>query len=167
MPRRYAHNVRQTRTKASSTIVVKKAHTLKSLCLTNRKRRILYISKCYAGSQHDYTLLQDCFTPVVDWFKQKTVRLDLGFQGFKEVYKCRKLYIPHKRKRVKKGACNELSEAQKLCNKAQAAARIKVEHSIGGMKRYRIISHRLTLKSTVIINCIIGVCAGLWNFVLK
>jgi DDE superfamily endonuclease len=68
---------------------------------------------------------------------------------------------------VKKGASNELNEAQKSCNKAQAAERIKVEHGIGGMKRYRIVSHRLTLKSTAIINCIIGVCAGLWNFVLQ
>jgi hypothetical protein len=103
----------------------------------------------------------------VDWFKQKTVRLDLGFQGFKEIYKCRKLYIPHKKRRVKKGATNELSVEQKEQNKIQAAARVKVEHSIGGMKRYRILSHRLTLKSLTLIHCIVGVCAGLWNFILK
>jgi hypothetical protein len=135
--------------------------------VTGKQKRILYISKCYEGSHHDYTILQDCFTPAINWFKQKTVRVDAGFQGFKEKYKCKKLYIPYKKKRVKKGACNELSEAQRNCNKAQAAQRIKVEHGIGGMKRYRIISHRLTLKSTTIINCIIGVCAGLWNFVLQ
>jgi hypothetical protein len=68
---------------------------------------------------------------------------------------------------VKKGQANELSEWQQVQNKAQAAERIKVEHSLGGVKRYRILSHRLTLKSTTIINSIIGVCAGLWNFVLK
>jgi hypothetical protein len=135
--------------------------------VTNPKKRILYISNAYEGSRHDYKLLQDCFAPSINWFKQKIVRLDLGFQGFQELYKCKKLYIPYKKKRVKKGECNELSEAQKQANKAQAADRINVEHSIGGMKRYRIISHRLTLKSSVIINCIIGVCAGLWNFVLK
>jgi hypothetical protein len=93
--------------------------------------------------------------------------VDSGFQGFKDTYQCKKLYIPYKKKRVKKGACNELSEAQKQGNKAQAAERIKVEHGIGGMKRYRMISHRLTLKSTAMINCIIGLCAALWNFVLK
>jgi len=135
--------------------------------VTNTKKRILYISKCYEGSQHDYSILQHCFTPAVNWFKQKTLRVDSGFQGFKDKYQCKKLYIPYKKKRVKKGACNELSEAQKSCNKTQAAERVKVEHGIGGMKRYRIIAHRLTLKSTAIINCIIGVCAGLWNFVLK
>jgi hypothetical protein len=111
--------------------------------------------------------MQDCFTPAIDWFKQKIVRLDLGFQGFKEVYKCRKLYIPHKRKRVKKGATNELSTEQKQQNKMLAAQRVQVEHSIGGMKRYRILSHRLTLKSATLIHAIVGICAGLWNFILK
>jgi hypothetical protein len=135
--------------------------------VTNKKKRILYISNSYEGSQHDYSILQHCFTPAVNWFKHKTLRVDLGFQGIKELYECKKLYIPHKKKRVKKGACNELSEAQKQGNKQQAAQRIQVEHGIGGMKRYRIISHRLTLKSTVLINSIIGVCAALWNFVLK
>ena len=137
------------------------------MCLTSKQKRILYISNCYEGSHHDYSILQDCFTPALSWFKQKTLGLDLGFQGFKDKYQCKKLYIPYKKKRMKQGACNELSEAQKRCNKAQAAARIKVEHSLSGMKRYRIVSHRLTLKSTVIINAIIGVCAGLWNLVLK
>lgn len=75
--------------------------------------------------------------------------------------------MPYKKKRVKKGESNELSEVQKAQNKAQAAQRIQVEHSLGGMKRYRILSHRLTLKADTTINCIIGVCAGLWNFVLK
>jgi DDE superfamily endonuclease len=135
--------------------------------VTNTKKRILYISKCYEGGRHDYSILQHCFTPAVNWFKHRSLRVDLGFQGIKELYKCKKLYLPYKKKRVKKGECNELSEAQKSCNKTQAAERGKVEHGIGGMKRYRIISHRLTLKSTATINCIIGVCAALWNFVLK
>src|SRR3982751_27138 len=102
-------------------------------------------------------MLQDCFTPALNWFKHKIIRVDSGFQGFQDKYRCKKLYLPYKKKRVKKGGCN----------KAQAAERVKVEHGIGGMKRYRIISHRLTLKSTAIINSIIGVCAALWNFVLK
>jgi hypothetical protein len=87
-------------------------------------------------------------------------------QGFQDKYRCKKLYIPYKKKWMKKEVCNELSEVQKSCNKAQAAQSIKVEHGIGGMKRYQIISHRLTLRSTTIINCIICVRAALWNIVL-
>ena len=47
------------------------------------------------------------------------------------MYKCKKVYIPNKKKRVKKGEINELSEVHKAQNKEQAAERIKVEHSIG------------------------------------
>ena len=145
----------------------KKSHTVKSLLLTNKEKRILYVSELYEGSVHDYHLLQDCFSPELSWFKQKIIRMDLGFQGFKDLYSCQKVYIPHKKKRGAKGESNELSEQQKATNKEQAAQRIKIEHSIGGMKRYRILSHRLTIKSMAVINCIIGICAGLWNLVLK
>jgi hypothetical protein len=91
----------------------------------------------------------------------------MGFQRFKDGYRGNKLYIPYKKKRVKKGQANELSEQQQAQNKAQTAERIKVEHSLCGVKRFRILSHWLTLKFITLINCIIGVCAGLWNFILK
>ena len=45
------------------------------------------------------------------------------------------MYIPYKKKRCAAGQSNELSEQQKAINKEQAGQRIKVEHSIGGMKR--------------------------------
>ena len=106
------------------------------------------------------------FPPTHDWFSGLVIRLDLGFQGFKELYTCEKLYIPIKRKRVAKGESNELTKEQKEQNKELAKDRIKVEHSIGGMKRYRILEHRNRLKSIEVIDRTIGVCAGLWNFTL-
>jgi DDE superfamily endonuclease len=72
--------------------------------------------------------------------------------------------LPHKKKRVAKGESNELSEEQKAQNKELGQERIFVEHSIGGMKRYRILEHRNRVKSKKVIDQIIGVCAGLWNF---
>lgn len=95
------------------------------------------------------------------------VRLDLGFQGFSDLYVYKKMYMPIKRKRVPKGQSNELSEEQKAYNKATGQERIYVEHSIGGMKRYRILEHRNRVKSKRVLDRIIGVCAGLWNFVLE
>lgn len=94
------------------------------------------------------------------------VRLDLGFQGFQHLYSCKHLYIPIKRKRTKKGVCNELSQQQKQHNKQSSKERIVVEHAIGGMKRYRILEHRNRLKSGPVINQVVGVCAALWNFSL-
>lgn len=101
------------------------------------------------------------------WFEGLSIRLDLGFLGFKDLYACDSLYIPHKRKRVAKGQSNELNDEQKAYNKELGKERIFVEHSIGGMKRYRILEHRNRVKSKKVINQVIGVCAALWNFVLE
>ena len=47
-----------------------------------------------------------------------------------------------------------------------ASERIKVEHSIGGLKRYRILSDRLRTHLIDLYDGIIRVCARLWNFYL-
>jgi hypothetical protein len=115
---------------------------------------------------HDHAILQQCFAPQQHWFKQCRVRLDLGFQGFAALYACKELFLPYKKKRAAKGKSNELSEEQRRINKEQAGQRIFVEHSIGGMKRFRILCNRLRLKTTAFMDTITGVCAGLWNYAL-
>jgi hypothetical protein len=129
-------------------------------------KRILYVSEVHEGSKHDYAILQQCFDPEQHWFRKLRVRLDSGFQGFTGLYKYETVFIPHKKKRVAKGQSNELSDEQKLVNKEQASRRIVVEHSIGGMKRYRLLCNRLRMKGTALINTVIGVCAALWNLTL-
>jgi hypothetical protein len=101
------------------------------------------------------------------WFRSFVVWVDLGFQGFATKYRCRRLFLPVKKKRVAKGESNELSDEQKQTNKTQAQQRVAVEHSIGGLKRFRILSNRLRLKSTALTDTIIGICAGLYNFALN
>ena len=61
---------------------------------------------------------------------------------------------------------NPLTDTQKDENTRMASLRIKVEHSIGGMKRYRILSDRLRNHLIDLYDDILGVCAGLWNFYL-
>ena len=50
--------------------------------------------------------------------------------------------IPIKKPRNTKTSKNELNDEQKTQNKALAQQRIYVEHSIGGMERYRILVNR-------------------------
>jgi hypothetical protein len=69
--------------------------------------------------------------------------------------------IPHKKSKTK-----PLTDNQKGENKLMASERIKVEHSIGGLKRYRILSDRLRTHLIDLYDDILGVCAGLWNFYL-
>lgn len=145
----------------------KKRHTNKALFAKGSKKHILYLSELYTGNSHDFEILKDCFAAEENWFEKFKVRLDLGFQGFTNLYTCKKAYLPIKRKRVKKGCSNELTDKQKQINKKQAKERVSIEHSIGGMKRFQILSNRIRIKDTGFLNIILGVCAGLWNFMLN
>ena len=135
--------------------------------IANKAKWIFYISKVYKGKAHDFPILQEEFEPGKGWFEQYKVRLDLGFQGFGKEYRCAQVCIPHKRKRAKKGVDNSLTEEQKKENTELGKERIFVEHSIGGMKRYRILVNRNRIKDFNLVNEVVGVCAGLWNFHLK
>lgn len=86
--------------------------------------------------------------------------IDLGFLGIQKLYGA-KVHMPKKKPRN-----GELTEADKAYNKSISQNRIKVEHSIGGLKRYRILSDRLRMKSMTKYNQIAGICAGLWNFMI-
>ncbi|MBU6340980.1 MAG: IS5 family transposase, partial [Bacteroidetes bacterium] len=59
-----------------------------------------------------------------------------------------------------------LTEDHKNSNKQRSSVRVKVEHSIGGLKRFRFLSDRLRYRNIQLYNLVAGVCAGLWNFCL-
>ncbi len=132
------------------------------MIISTKDKRIRYLSAVFVGKAHDYGILKAEFPPEQDWFENLEVRLDLGYLGFEKDYKCKKLYIPHKK--PKKA---ELTEEQKAENKAGSRERIIVEHSIGGLKRYRILSERLRGHDFELYDDILNVCAGLWNFYLE
>lgn len=131
------------------------------MILSNPRKKVLYVSKCWVGKTHDYRMLTQEFPPEQEWFKNFRVRVDLGFLGIEKDYVCKELLLPNKKKKKQ-----ELSPVQKIENKLLASERISVEHSIGGMKRYRILSDRLRVHDIKLYNVILGVTAGLWNFYL-
>jgi len=104
-------------------------------------------------------LLKEEFPPDENCFSNLNIKVDLGYLGIAKDYICKTISIPHKKTKN-----NPLTEEQKLSNKAMASERIIVEHSIGGMKRYRILSDRLRLHDFDFYDVIIGICAGLWNY---
>jgi len=132
--------------------------------LSNKKRKIIYISKLYTGAQHDFSMLKTEFSPTLPWFEAFSLLLDSGFQGIDSLYKTKELKITFKRRRAKKGQTNELTPEQMAHNKQVGSERIFVEHAIGGLKRYRILYHRIRLKGEDTLNRIINTAAGLWNF---
>ena len=125
------------------------------------KKRIGYISPYRIGKIHDYNFLKKELNPEIHWFSNFTIHVDLGFLGIAKDYVCKRLCIPTKKK-----PNQELTELERSQNKALASQRVGVEHSIGGLKRYRILSDRLRMHDFVLYDVLLGVCAGLWNFYL-
>lgn len=130
--------------------------------ISNLRLRILYLSKCWVGKMHDFKILKLEFPPEEEWFKNFKVRVDLGYLGIDKEYVCKELSLPHKKPRKQ-----ELTMLQKLENRIFARERVKVEHAIGGMKRYRSLSDRLRLHDLGLYDDLLEVCAGLWNFQLS
>lgn len=124
-------------------------------------RYIHYVSQCWVGKSHDYSLLKDEFPPEQGWFKKHRIRLDLGYPGFDKDYACQEVIIPKKKPRKQ-----TLTDEDKAANRQKSSERIYVEDSIGGLKRYRILSDRLRVHDCGMYNTVVEVCVGLWNFYL-
>ena len=113
------------------------------------------------GKLHDYRFLKAEFPPDKGWFEPFNIKVDLGYLGIAKDYICQPISIPHKKKKK-----IELAEQQKDENKSMASQRIRVEHNLAGLKRYRLLSDRLRLHTLNLYDQILGVCAGVWNFYL-
>ena len=131
--------------------------------MSNRSRRILYVGKTTWAHQHDYAIFKQEFDPSLPWFEQQTLWVDLGYQGLEKDYQPAQLLIPLKKTSRSDASVKELKKA---LNKRIAQLRISVEHAIGGMKNYRIITQPIRLKALALIDKIIETCAGLWNYKL-
>lgn len=132
------------------------------MIITTPDRYIHYVSRCWVGKSHDYRVLKYEFPPEKAWFTDHRVRLDLGYQGFDKDYDCQEVMIPKK-----KPCKQELSVEDKAQNRQKSCERIYVEHAIGGLKRYRILSDRLRIHDCQTYDSALEVCAGLWNFYLS
>lgn len=140
----------------------KKGHTVKSLIISTLDRYIHYVSYCWVGKTHDFTVLKEEFPPAENWFDPFIIRIDLGYQGFEKEYPNTEVFIPNKKP---KGG--ELTIEQKEQNKELARQRIKIEHAIGGMKRYDILSNVCRIHDWKTYNDILATTAGLWNFFIS
>jgi hypothetical protein len=131
------------------------------MLISTKDKVIKYLSYCCLGKEHDFSLLKKEFPPVFDWFEKFNVKVDLGYLGIVKEYECKSISIPYK-----KSKNNPLTEEQKIINKKFASERIFIEHSISGLKRFRILSDRLRIHDIDLYDDILGSCAGLWNFYL-
>jgi hypothetical protein len=58
----------------------------------------------------------------------------------------------------------ELSDEKKQYNQQLARIRVRVEHAIGGMKRYFVLHYQNRFRKSGKLNEVLHICGGLWNF---
>jgi hypothetical protein len=125
----------------------------------------LILGETVPGSQHDYSLFKEEFDPNMDWFAATEASVDLGYQGIQTDYSSpEQIHIPHKKPRKsKKNPEPQLTRRQKQENRRIGRVRVLVEHAIGGMKIFRVLTIRLRSHLKQLADDFIFVISGLWN----
>lgn len=129
----------------------KKRHTIKAQLVIHGRQ---ITSTAFAnGRMHDYKLFKKSKTKL---HPKKNVKVDSGYQGLQKIHANTDLPKKNKKK-------DPLTKQDKLKNKEQAKKRVVVEHVIGHLKKFKIISQkyrnrrkRFTLKFNLI--------CGIYNY---
>jgi hypothetical protein len=118
---------------------------------------ICFLSATYEGKAHDKSLaeLEGYTLPHGSCLYQ-----DMGFQGF--ILNGITIVQPKKKPRG-----GELTPPEKVTNRAISSIRIRIEHAIGGVKRYRMVKDKIRLLKDGIRDTIMETCCGLHNFRLQ
>jgi hypothetical protein len=116
-----------------------------------------FLSATYEGKVHDKSVadLEGYSLPHGSCLYQ-----DMGFQGF--ILNGTTIVQPKKRPRG-----GELAPPKNATNHRISSIRIRIEHAIGGVKRYRIVKDKIQLFKDGIRDTIMETCCSLHNFRLQ
>ena len=111
----------------------KKQHTVKNNLLINADSKVLLLTPSYEGRIHDKRIadMTVYFLPEGSCLYQ-----DSGFQGFSVAGV--KMIQP-----MKKPKSRDLTDQEKAKNREISSIRIRIEHAMSGIKRYRIVKDKL------------------------
>ena len=132
----------------------KKTHTVNNNLISHRGGKVVYLSDTYEGSVHDKLI---CDLEGHEFPDGSKLWQDKGYQG----------YAPQgviTMQPQKKPAKQDLSEAEKERNRAISKERIEIEHHISGVKRSRIVSHRLRNRTEYYADKVMETACGLHNY---
>jgi hypothetical protein len=134
----------------------KKKHTVKNAVIATACCLILYVSITFYGKVHDKRIADENYN-IPEGF---TLYQDTGYQG----YRPEGVIIIQP---VKKPPKKELTKEQKESNRRISSARVRIEHTIGSVKRYRIVKDECRLRKNNFADNIFLYCAALHNFRMK
>jgi len=135
----------------------KKRHTVKNNVLVNAKGEIVLLTPTCEGKKHDKKIADEAAfaLPAGSLLYQ-----DTGFQGF--ALEGTTIFQPKKKPRG-----GELTTDEKAQNRLISRIRVRVEHAIDGVKRYRIVKDQLRNWKADFRDKVMETCCGLHNFRLR
>jgi hypothetical protein len=119
--------------------------------------RIWFLSATYAGRVHDKRIADEAQYCLPEG---SVLGQDSGFQGFT----LPGVTILQPKKKPRKG---RLSDEEKADNQWISHIRVLVEHSIGGVKVYRIVHDVIRHWCSDIRDQVMAICCGLYNLRLR
>jgi hypothetical protein len=132
----------------------KKRHTKKNIVITDKPTgRIKGLGQTQAGSKHDKACIDE---EGLTFPEGSTLYKDTGFQGYEPEGVT--TYQPKKKPRGK-----ELTPEQKEANRRISRERVKVEHSIGGVKVFRIVQDIFRNIKEGFVDLVMETACGLFN----
>jgi hypothetical protein len=152
-----------------------KQHTVKNTIISTACKLILFLGYTVAGRRHDYGQLKEEFPlddqtqdGLVRWFQMFKLWVDLGYVGIQKDYDAMEIKIPHKKPRKSNANPNPtLSVEQKEENCELSRVRVVVEHAIGGIKRFAVLTQRFRNRKDTFVDTVAVIGAGLWNWKLR
>jgi hypothetical protein len=135
----------------------KKRHTIKNVVLINEQCQIVLLTQTCEGKKHDKKASDEVGFELPPG---SCLYQDTGFQGFalEDVI----IVQPKKKPKGK-----ELTQAEQENNRQISSVRVRVEHAIGGVKRYRIVKDKIRNWKGDFRDQVMATCCGLHNFRLN
>jgi hypothetical protein len=135
----------------------KKQHTVKNNLMITADSKVVLLTPSYEGRIHDKRIADRVgYSPP----RGSILYQDSGFQGFT----CPDVKIIQPEKKPKG---RHLTVEEKAKNREISSIRIRVEHAISGIKRYRIVKDKLRNYKKGFTDLVMETCCGLHNFRLN
>ena len=129
----------------------KKKHTLKTQVVVDKKTGKVICTNFCNGKKHDFKLFKES---KVRWVKSIKGLVDSGYTGIKKIHESTE--VPKKKTKRK-----PLTREEKVKNREISSERVRNEHTIGFLKRFKILSERYRNRRKrfgLRFNLISGIC---------
>ena len=124
--------------------------------MTTVESKVVFLTPSYQGCLHDKRIADRAgYAPPPG----SVLYQDTGFQGFT----CPGVKIIQPKKKPKG---RDLTPEEKANNREIASVRIRIEHAIAGIKRFRIVKDKLRNSKKGFADFVMETCCGLHNFSL-